>query len=95
MRLFEACGVGTCQIVDAREEVLPCYEPDTEIVTYKTIEECRDKAGWLLKNPAERAKIAAAGQRRTLKDHTTQHRVLDMHAHFVELLREGSKTQML
>jgi len=88
MRLFEACGVGTCQLVDAREEVVACYEPGVEIVTYDSIEDCLEKARWLLNNPVEREKIAKAGQRRTLKDHTTRHRVQDIHNHLVDLLRD-------
>ncbi|MGE3622608.1 MAG: glycosyltransferase [Bdellovibrionales bacterium] len=88
MRLFEACGVGTCQLVDAREEVVACYEPGVEIVTYHSIEECLEKARWLLDNPAEREKIAKAGQRRTLAEHTSRHRALEIHDHLTELLRD-------
>jgi spore maturation protein CgeB len=86
MRLFEACGVGSCQISDVRPEVVECYKPDEEIVTYTSIEECVDKVRYLLKNDTERLKIAAAGQARTLREHTTAHRVREMHTKILELL---------
>jgi spore maturation protein CgeB len=88
MRLFEVCGVGTCQLVDAREEVVACYEPGVEIVTYTTIEDCLEKAKWLLDHPEEREKIAKAGQRRTLAEHTSRHRVQSIHRHLTELLQD-------
>ena len=81
MRLFEACGLGVCQLVDARDEVTACYEPGVEIVTYNSIDDCIEKAKWLLNNPAEREKIAKAGQRRTMKDHTIRQRVQEIHTH--------------
>lgn len=87
MRLFEACGVGTCQLVDAREEVLAAYDAELEIATYKSIDECIEKAKWLLDNTSEREKIGRAGQQRTLRDHTVQKRAGDLHEHLLSLLR--------
>jgi spore maturation protein CgeB len=69
-RLFEATGVGTCLLTDWRANLSDLFEPDREVVTYKTTEEAAEKARWLLDHPEERAHIAAAGQRRTLKHHT-------------------------
>jgi hypothetical protein len=89
MRLFEACGAGTCQLVDLRDEVAEAYEPDSEIAVYRSIEECIEKARWLLDHPNERKAIAAAGQARTLRDHSVAKRAAVMHAHFVELLRDA------
>lgn len=86
MRIFEACGVGTCQMSDERPEVTAILKPDEEIVTYKTIGECIDKAKYLLTNDAVRARIAAAGQQRVLRDHTTAQRAAEMHDQFEALL---------
>jgi hypothetical protein len=86
MRLFEACGVGTCQMSDIRPEVTAAYEPDEEIIVYSSIDECIDKAKYLLENEAARSKIAAAGQARTLRDHTTARRAQEMHQQLVEML---------
>jgi hypothetical protein len=87
MRLFEACGAGACQLVDLRDEVAEAYEPDKEIAVYRSVEECIEKARWLLDHPAERQAIAAAGQARTLRDHSVAKRARTIHAHFIEALK--------
>lgn len=86
MRLFEACGVGSCQMSDARPEVTAVYAPDEEIVVYTSIEECIDKANYLLENEPVRRKIADAGRARTLRDHTTARRAREMHEQILEML---------
>jgi len=76
MRLFEATGVGTCLLTDWKPNLHELFEPDYEVVTYRSVEECIEKAKWLLDNPVERDKIAKAGQARTLREHTFDHRAL-------------------
>lgn len=88
MRLFEACGAGACQIVDDIPEVRACYEPDKEIVTYRSVEECIEKARWLLEHPFEREAIARAGQERTLRDHTIKNRSAHIHECLLTLLND-------
>lgn len=70
MRLFEATGVGTCLVTDWKENIPRLFEPDRELITYKSAGECIEKIKWLLEHPDEREAIARAGQARTLKDHT-------------------------
>ena len=79
MRLFEATGVGTCLLTDWKENIHELFEPEKEVITYRTAEECVEKAKWLLEHPEEREKIAKAGQARCLRDHTFYRRafVLD------------------
>jgi len=60
MRLFETTGVGTCMITDWKDNLSELFIPDTEVVTYKSADECIEKVAWLLNHPAERAAIAAA-----------------------------------
>lgn len=91
MRLFEACGAGACQLVDHVDEVIQAFEPDREIVTYRSIEECIEKAKCLADHEDERAKIAAAGQARALKDHSVAKRAEALHEDLLGLLRERSK----
>lgn len=74
MRLFETTGVGTCLITDWKENISDLFEPEKEILTYRSAEECAEKVGYLLKHKDEREKIAAAGHRRTLRDHTFESR---------------------
>jgi hypothetical protein len=74
MRLFEATGVGTCLLTDAKRNLPALFEPDREVVAYGSEAECVEKARYLLDHAREREAIAAAGQRRTLKDHTFSNR---------------------
>lgn len=74
MRLFEATGCGACLVTDWKQNLAELFEPDVEVVTYRSAEECVDKVKWLLDQPGERAKIAAAGAKRTLGQHTYAHR---------------------
>ena len=74
MRLFEATGVGTCLITDHKDNLHNLFEPDQEVITYKSADECIDKVKWLLDHPQERVSIAQAGQTRTLKEHTLEQR---------------------
>ncbi len=75
LRLFEATGVGTCLVTDYKDNMKDLFDLETEVVTYKSVDECIDKVKWLTANPLEMKKIAEAGQRRTLKDHTVEKRV--------------------
>ncbi len=70
MRLFEATGVGTCMLTDWKVNLPELFDPASELATYRDPEECREKAGYLLEHDDERRALAAAGQRRTLRDHT-------------------------
>ena len=78
MRLFEATGVGTCLLTDWKENLSELFEIDREVVTYKSVDECIEKAKWLLEHPQEREQIAKVGQARTLKDHTFAQRAVEL-----------------
>jgi len=74
MRLFEATGVGACLVTDWKENLADYFEPEKEVVIYRTPEECIEKIKWLLSHPTERETIAKAGQKRCLKDHSFMNR---------------------
>ena len=67
VRLFEVTGVGSCLLTDHKKNINDFFEPDKEVVTYKSSEECIEKIYWLLSHPNELKQIALAGQKRTLK----------------------------
>ena len=75
MRMFEVAGVGTLLLTDYKKNIDTIFVPDYEIVTYKNSEECISKMKWLVNNPEEAQKIALAGQKRVLKDHSIKNRV--------------------
>jgi spore maturation protein CgeB len=69
LRLFEATGVGSCLLTDWKDDLQELFEPDREVVCYTTDEECAEKLVWLLEHEEDRARVAAAGQSRTLRQH--------------------------
>jgi spore maturation protein CgeB len=79
IRLFEATGVGTCLFTDTGSNLSELFEPDREVVTYSSVDECRERMHYLLRNKAAREQIAAQGQKRTLREHTATCRALQMH----------------
>ncbi len=80
MRLFEATGVGACLLTDWKTNLPDLFEPDTEVVAYRDASECVEKVKYLLAHEAERSRIAAAGQRRTLREHTFASRAAQIDA---------------
>lgn len=79
MRLYEATGVGTCLLTDAKQNLGDLFRPDEEVVVYHSVAECLEKARWVRDHPAEREAIARAGQLRTLRDHTFERRAEVLH----------------
>jgi spore maturation protein CgeB len=86
MRLFEATGVGACLLTDWKANLPELFEPDAEVVAYRDAAECVEKVKYLLGREAERRRIAAAGQRRTLREHTFAARALQIDAVIREAL---------
>lgn len=70
VRLFEVTGVGSCLLTDWKENMSELFEPDKEVVLYRSIEEAYDKIKFLKKNERVRSKIAKQGQHRTLSNYT-------------------------
>ncbi len=78
MRLFEATGVGTCLVTDHKANLHELFEPDREVLTYSSPDECLEKVKWVLANPQKRDEIAQAGQARTLKEHALPLRAIQL-----------------
>jgi hypothetical protein len=78
MRMFEATGVGTCLVTDMGKNMRDLFEPDKEVVTYTSIDEAVEKVNYLMEHEDQRREIAAAGQRRTLGDHTALNRCMQI-----------------
>ena len=78
MRLYEATGVGTCLVTDAKRNLAELFVPGVEVVTYHTAAECAEQVRYLLDHEPERAAMARAGQQRTLRDHTYDARMKEL-----------------
>lgn len=74
MRSFEIPAVGGFQLALRTDEMEALYIKDKEIVLYSTPEEARELAEFHLGHDEERRRIAAAGCRRFLAEHTMDHR---------------------
>jgi spore maturation protein CgeB len=74
-RLFEATGMGACVLTEDNRELSELFEPGSEVVTYRTTDECIVKARELLAPSSDAYLIGRAGQRRTLEQHTYTRRV--------------------
>ena len=83
MRLYEATGMGCLLLSDLKSNITDMFEPGREILCYSSPEECLDLIRYYSKNASERERIAEAGQRRTL----TEHSYLNRTAESVKLFR--------
>ena len=75
MRLFEATGCGAMLVTDYKDNLNELFEIGREIVAYRSIDECIALVEYYLLNPDKAEVIAAAGQARTLRDHTYSRRM--------------------
>ncbi len=70
MRLFEATGCGAMLITDAKSNLADFFVPGKEVVAYHSTDELVILVKYYCQHSEECARIAQAGQRRTLRDHT-------------------------
>lgn len=75
VRMFEVAGAGTLLVTDHKNNMGELFEPGTEVLTYHSPEDCIEKLKWAIEHPVEAEKIALAGQRRALRDHSVENRV--------------------
>ncbi len=75
VRLYEATGVGTCLLTDWKQNIADIFEPDKEILTFRSNEEASDKLAFLRKHESIRRTIAQNGQKRTLAEYSYRNRI--------------------
>jgi spore maturation protein CgeB len=78
MRLYEATGVGTLLLTDDGANLPELFEQGREVVTYSGAGELAEAIEHYLAEDGERRAIAAAGQARTLRDHTYGRRMQEL-----------------
>lgn len=79
MRTFEIPGVGGLQLID-RDDVAELYEPGKEVLVFHSPEELVDLARRAAVDTGWARSIREAGRRRTLAEHTFDHRVRELEA---------------
>lgn len=78
MRLYEATGMGALLLTDRQSDLSDYFEPEVEVVSFRDPEECQERLAWLEAEPGRRGEVAAAGQRRTLSEHTYDRRAQEL-----------------
>ena len=78
MRLYEATGVGSLLLTDAKANLDELFEPGREVVTYTTADELAERVRHYLAHEQERRAIATAGRQRTLRDHGYDTRMVEL-----------------
>lgn len=73
-RVFDAPAAGAFVLTDYKEALFELFAPD-EVVTFRTIDEARDKLAYYLKYPETRRRLATRARERVLAQHTYGHRV--------------------
>jgi hypothetical protein len=86
IRMFEATGSGTLLLTEAAPNLSQLFEPDKEVVTYRSAEEAVSKVRYYLQNLSECEAIARAGQQRTLRCHSARVRANEILQIFGDLL---------
>lgn len=75
MRMWEATGLGSCLLTEHKLNTADLFDIYNEIVVYENIEDCIEKARYLINHAKQREQIARNGQKRCAADHTYDHRV--------------------
>jgi spore maturation protein CgeB len=78
MRLYEATGVGTLLVTDWKENLHEMFDPGSEVVAYRSPQECVELIEHYSNHREEREAIARRGQQRTLRDHTYYERMQEL-----------------
>ena len=74
-RAFEIAGAEGLQFFEYRSAIEQCFDIDTEIKVFRTIEEAIELANWAKKYPIEAMKVRKEGRKRVLAEHTYEHRL--------------------
>jgi spore maturation protein CgeB len=90
--LFQTAGCGAFQIADWKPTLPELFEPESEIVTFRTRDELKEKVDYYLAHSAERDEIANRAYLRARNDHTYQNRLQEM-LQILQIASPGSEFQ--
>lgn len=78
MRMFDVTGVGSLLVTDSRPNMKEFFKVSEEVITYSSDLDLVKKVRFFLSHPREREKIALAGKRCTLREHTYGKRMKEL-----------------
>lgn len=91
MRLYEATGIGSLLLTDAKDNLAQMFEPGKEVATYRDAMECAAAIELFLDEEEQREAIARAGQARTLREHTYELRMRELETIVGQHWRGGAR----
>lgn len=102
-RTFELAAAGAFQLVDKRSLLGECFDLDSEIATFSTVDEMHERIRYYVAHPEERQEIITASKNRVLRDHTYVQRMktllssvyADKYEAFSAKVRQGPWTSAL
>lgn len=74
-RLFEIAAIGVVQAVEERSDLAAHFVPGEELMTYRGVEELREKVRHALDDPAYRERMASQARQTAIRRHTYMHRM--------------------
>lgn len=74
MRMYEATGSGAALITEQKANLADLFTPGEEVLTYTDAADAAQQAAGILADPTRLDRVAAAGQARTLREHTYRQR---------------------
>lgn len=77
-RIFDVPACGGFILTDYREQMENLFEPETEVVSYKNVEEINELLEKYLREPVLRKKISVAARKRIVAEHTYDHRISEL-----------------
>ncbi len=74
-RAFEIAGACALQLIEDKPAVQACFDPGTEVLTYRSVEEVSEHLARARREPDWAMKVREAGHKRAHAEHTYQHRL--------------------
>lgn len=89
IRMFETTGTGSLLITEAASNLAELFDPDLEVIAYRSHAEAVEKIQYYLTHEDKRIAIAKAGQRRTLRVYNSFARAQQVLDIFQKVLSSG------
>lgn len=74
-RAFEIAGACGLQLIEDKPVVSECFDPDSEVLTYRCVDEIREYIAKARREPEWAMRIREAGHRRAHSEHTYEKRL--------------------
>ena len=85
-RVFQITACRALAVTDWKDDATDLYEPDSEVIYFKSIEELPEIIDHYKRYPSEAIPISEAGFRRFISNHTAFHRMEELSNRLYELL---------